>query len=143
MKTLEIYTFDKKELDDSEFNTTNIKNNIFYITKNNIANLYLANSKQIIGYISFINNIVKSPNITFNTSIGTIITPNGKLVFNLSYIIGQDGTVIPSAPNDNSLLITDPTYKSDMYTGFNNLKISIQIIGNTGNRILSLEYDNI
>ena len=143
MKNLEIYTYNKKELDDSKLITIDIVNDIKYIKENTIANLYLANTQQKVGHISYINNIISKPDITFNTSIGSIITPNGKLVFNFSYIISSEQTIINSAPDENKLLIADPTFKSDSYLGFNNLKISVQIIKKFGERILSIEYDNI
>ena len=143
MKVLEIYTYDKEQLEKSKFATVNSKDDIKYITENTIANLFLANTTNNVGFVSFINNITVKSDIAFTTSIGTIITPIGKLVFNFNYIIKADSEFIISAPFDNDLLIAEPTFKSDGYLGFNNLKISVQILSRLGNRVVAIEYDNI
>ena len=142
MKSIEIYIYDKKELEDSKFTTIDVKNDIKYITEHTIANLYFANTDTKAGYISYINNIVSKPDITFNTSIGTIITASGKIVFNFNYIVIPDQSLILSAPNENNLLIAVPTFKSDLYLGFNNLQILVQIVEKQGLRILTIEYIN-
>ena len=143
MKILEVYTYDKAELEKSKFATVNSTDDIKYITENTIGNLYLANTTNNVGFISFVNNITAKPGIIFNTSIGTVITPNGKLVFNFNYVLKAESDLIISAPQDNELLIAEPTYKGDKYSGFNNLKISVQIINRLGNRVVSIEYDNL
>ena len=143
MKVLEVYTYDKAELEKSKFATVNSKNDIKYITENTIGTLYLANTTNNVGFISYINNITAKPGIVFTTNIGTIITPIGKLVFNFNYVLKAESDLIISAPFDNELLIAEPTYKGDGYAGFNNLKISVQIINRLGNRVVSIEYDDL
>jgi hypothetical protein len=143
MKVLEIYTYDKEQLEKSKFATVNTKDDIKYITENTIADLFLANTTNNVGFVSFVNNITAKPDIAFTTSIGTIITPIGKLVFNFNYIIKAESDLIISAPFDNELLTAEPTYKGVGYAGFNNLKISVQILNRLGNRVVAIEYDNL
>jgi hypothetical protein len=143
VKVLEVYTYNKEELEKSKFATVNSKDDIKYITENTIGNLYLANTTNNVGFISYVNNITAKPEIIFNTSIGTVITPNGKLVFNFNYVLKAESDLIISAPNDNELLIADPTYKGGKYAGFNNLKISVQVIKRLGNRVVTIEYENL
>ena len=101
MKVIEVYTYDKADLEKSKFVTVNSKDDIKYITENTIGNLYLANTTNKVGFISFVNNITTKPDISFTTSIGTIITPVGKLVFNFNYILRPESDLIISAPFDN------------------------------------------
>lgn len=161
MKVIEVYTYDKAELEKSKYTTVNPKDDIKYITENTFGNLFLANTNDKVGFISYINNIVVTPDITFNTSIGTVITPIGKIVFSLNYIVKiEPNLIIPpinpsiiippidpslviSAPKDGELLIAEPIFKDGVYLGFNNLRISIQVIDSIGKRILVIEYDNL
>lgn len=139
MKFVEIYTYNRDELEQSAFITIDTKDDIKYIKENNIGNLYLANTTNKIGTISFINNIVNKPDVIFNSSIGTLITPNGNLTFNLNYVI-KDTIFFTSAPAENELLVTKPTFKGGKYTDFN-VEISVQIVKRTGLRILTIEYE--
>ena len=144
VKVLEIYTYSRADLEKSKFVTVNTKDDIKYITENVIGDLYFANTTNKVGFISFINNVTTKPDISFTTSIGTIITPIGKLVFNFNYILRPESDLIVSAPFDNELLIAEPTYKGVGYSGFNNdLKISVQVIDKLGNRVVIIEYDNL
>jgi hypothetical protein len=140
MKTVEIYTYDRDELEKSRFVNIDVKDDIKYIKENSIGNLYLANTTNNIGFISFINNVVVKPDVIFNTSIGTLITPNGNLVFNFNYVI-KDTLFSSSAPEANELLVAKPTFVGGKYTEFNNIKISVQIIKRLGLRVLTIEYD--
>ena len=110
MKFAEIYTYNWNELDESRFITIDTKDDIKYIKENSIGNLYLANTTNKIGTISYINNIVNKPDVIFNSSIGTIITPNGNLIYNFNYVI-KDTLLSSSAPEENELLVTKPTFK--------------------------------
>jgi len=139
MKFAEIYTYNRDELDESRFITIDTKDDIKYIKENSIGNLYLANTTNKIGTISYINNIVNKPDVIFNSSIGTIITPNGNLIYNFNYVI-KDTLLSSSAPEENELLVTKPTFKGGKYADFD-VKISVQIIKRLGLRILTIEYE--
>lgn len=140
MKTVEIYTYDRQELDKSRVVNIDTKDDIKYIKENSIGNLYLANTTNNVGFISFINNLVVKPELIFNTSTGTIITPNGNLVFNFNYVV-KDTASFSSAPVENELLVAKPTYAGGKYSEFNNLKISVQIIKRLGLRVVTIEYE--
>lgn len=137
MKKTEIYTYNKKELfDNAVITTQENKNNIKYITENTIGNVYLPNSTIDAGIISYINNLTISKKNSFNTSIGTIITNNGSLVFNFNYILKFED----SRPDDNSVFTAKPTFINGNYSKFNNLTITVQILENSGDRIIAIEY---
>jgi len=114
-------------------------NNVTYITENSLANLYLPNTSIVAGTISYINNLFISPIESFNSSIGTIITKDGSLVFNFNYVL----KFIDSKPDENLILTAKPTFTSGKYLNYKEIKITVQILKLTGDRILSIEYDEI
>lgn len=140
MKKTEIYTYTREEIDKNLVISSKIeKNEITYITESSIANVYLPNSKIEFGNISFINNLIiqKNNELSINTAIGTIVTIDGSLVFNLNYEVNlQD-----SRPDTDIFLITQPTFKSGKYLNLKNVKITIDILALNGDRILIIEYD--
>lgn len=137
MKKTEIYTYNKNELfDNAVFTTQENENNIKYITEKTVGNIYLPNSTIEAGVISYVNNLTISNKNSFNTSIGTIITNNGSLVFNFNYILKFED----SRPVENLVLTAEPTFIGGKYTEFNNLTITVQILENSGDRIIAIEY---
>lgn len=147
-KNIDTYYYDKIELKKTSNKNTNIVGNTIYQTENIVGNIYYANTINKAGLISFINNItlIKNedtiiPEISFNTSIGTIITDNGKLVFNLAYGINQSASSeITSSPNENKLLITKPTFAGGIYSNYENITISIYVVNPEETRLLTIEY---
>lgn len=139
MKT-EIYTYTRFELEQNKVIMNEKKNGeIIYITENTLGNLYLPNSCIIVGIISYINNLVLNNENSFNTSIGTINTKDGSLVFNFNYVI----KFMDSKPDENIILTSKPTFVSGKFLNYKNIKINVQILKSTGDRILSIEFDEI
>lgn len=91
------------------------------------------------GKIIFVNNFTQIDGDNYNTSIGTIITESGKLVFNLSYEIFKDS--LPYLDPGRTLKTT-PTYKSDNYDNYdNNVLITITSLGDLDQtRVLTIQY---
>lgn len=138
MKKTEIYIYNKVELFDNAVITTQTNNSgIKYITEKTLGNIYLPNTNIEVGIISYINNLTISDKNSFNTSIGTIITDNGSLVFNFNYTIKYED----SRPVDNKVLIASPTFADGKYSEFSNITITVQILENSGDRIIAIEYD--
>ena len=136
----EIYTYSRKEIQENRAVMAEKKvGSIIYLTENVIGNIYLPNSSIIVGSLSYINNLVLSKDNSFNTSIGTIITNDGSLVYNLNYVIKFGD----SKPDIDSVFVTRPTFTSGKYLTYKNLTITIQILQLTGERIIAIEYDNI
>lgn len=137
MKKTEIYTYNKKELfDNSVITTQENKNNIKYITEKTTGNIFLPNSTIEEGIISYVNNLIISNKNSFNTSIGTIITSNGSLVFNFNYILKFED----SRPVENTILTAKPTFIGGKYSEFNNITVTVQILETSGDRIIAIEY---
>ena len=137
MKKTEIYTYNKKELFDNAVITTQTnENNIKYINEKTLGNIYLPNSTIEAGIISYINNLTITNKNSFNTSIGTIITNNGSMVFNFNYILKFED----SRPDDNSVFAAKPTFIDGKYSEFNDISITVQILENSGDRIIAIEY---
>ncbi len=138
VKKTEIYTYNRKELDANRVLVSkNENNNIIYLTEKTLGKLYNPNSDIFVGQISYINELFFSPENSFNTSIGTIITNNGSLVFNFNYKLKFGD----SKPSDNLLLTAKPTFISGKYLSYSNIKINVQILQSNEERILSIEYD--
>ena len=134
----EIYTYKLKDLDSNRVRVNEKKiNNITYITENTIGNLYLPNSQIIAGSISYINNLVFSDTNSFNTSLGTIVTGAGSLVYNFNYIL----KFMDVKPEEKTVLTARPTFVSGKYLTYKNIKITVQILELTGERILVIEYE--
>jgi hypothetical protein len=133
----EIYFWTRKEFEQNKaiMVEKNI-NSITYVTENVYGNLYLPNSFVIIGSISFINNLFFTNLDSYNTSIGTIVTKDGSIVFNLNYVI----KFMDSKPDENLILTSKPTFVSGKYLTYKNIEITIQILKLTGERILAIEY---
>ena len=139
MKT-EIYTYTRLELEQNKVIMNEKKNgDIIYITENVLGNLYLPNSFTKAGIISYINNFVLNKENSFNTSIGTIITNDGTLVFNFNYVLKY----MDSRPDEKLVITANPTFLSGKYLNYRNVKINVQILKLTGERILSIHYDEI
>lgn len=138
MKNVEIYIYNRKELEENlVIESKNEKNNIIYITEKSIASLFYPHTDKSVGQISFINNLVINQIDSFNTSIGTIVNDKGSLVFNFNYVLKYND----SKPSDNLLLSAIPTFISGEYSLYSNIKINVQILKNSGERILSIQYD--
>ena len=138
MKKTDIYIYNRTELETNRVEVSeNEKNNIKYKTEKTIGSLYNPNSNISVGQISYINELVISPINSLNTSIGTIITNNGSLVFNFNYVLKFND----SRPSDNLLLTAKPTFMSGDYLSYTNIKINVQILQTNGERILSIEYN--
>lgn len=138
MSKTEVYLYSRSELEENKVIVSENKiNDTIYITEKAICNIYLANDNKPIGIINYENNVVLSKITAFNTSVGTIITDKGSLVFNLNYTIRYND----SKPDENLLLVTSPTFTSGDYLLYKNIKISIQILKLTGERIVSIEYN--
>lgn len=138
MTKTEIYLYTRVELEENKvIISENIKNEILYLTEKSLANLYFPNTYNKAGIINFINNLVINKDNSFNTSIGTIITEKGSLVFNFNYILKFND----SRPQDNLLLTASPTFISGEYLSYKNIKITVQILKSNGERIVSIEYN--
>jgi hypothetical protein len=134
----EIYTYNKQELNENRVNVSkNEINNIIYITEKTLGSIYNPNSDLAVGTISYLNELVLNPKNSFTTSIGTILTNKGSLVFNFNYISKFNDTT----PSDNLLLTAKPTFVSGEYLMYTNVKITVQILQARGERILSIEYE--
>ena len=107
-----------------------------YITENSIANVYLPNSQIKFGKVSYVNNLVIDNENSFNTSLGTIITKDGSLVFNLNYILKFND----SRPENDKVFITKPNFISGKYLNYKDLTITLQILESSGDRIIAIEY---
>jgi hypothetical protein len=137
-KKTEIYTYNRKELDDNRVMISkNEKNNILYLTETTLGTLFNPNSNIPAGQITYINELVSNPINSFNTAVGTIVTKNGSLIFNFGYVLKFED----SRPPDNLLLTSKPTFMSGEYLSYPNIKINVQILQSNGERILSIEYD--
>lgn len=147
-KKMETYYYSKIELKKTSNKTVNRVNNVIYETENIVGNIYEPNSSNKTGYISYINNITIVndginilPEISFNTSIGTIITQHGKLVYNLTYTITENPSLeITTSPNENQVIRTTPTYVSGVYANYNNVVITIYVVEPENIRLLTIEY---
>ena len=109
------------------------------LIQNTNATLY-ENINNIAGKIIFINNFTQIDGSNFNTSIGTIITESGKLVFNLSYEIFTDS--IPQL-DAGKILKTTATYKSGKYDNKfgNDVLITIQSLNDLyQTRVVTIQY---
>ena len=107
--------------------------------QNTNATLY-ENINNIAGKIIFINNFTQIDGSNFNTSIGTIITESGKLVFNLSYEIFTES--FPFLDTGKSLE-TKATYKSGKYDNKfgNDVLITIQSLNDLyQTRVVTIQY---
>jgi len=140
MKKTEIYIYSREEIRENLVISSKIeKNDITYITENSLANIYLPNSEIKYGKISYINNLIIEKNNQFssNTSLGTFVTKEGSLVFNLSYLVDYGD----SRPNVNLSLITKPTFSSGKYSNAKDIKITIDVLSLNGDRVFIIEYD--
>ena len=138
LKTL-TFTYTKAELVKSSQKIDLLP--ILYNKKSYIENVFAhldSNIEQNIGYISIINNYTKVDNIEFNTSIGTITIPIGRLVFNLSY-----GDVLSNTPylKNKIALDTVATYKSGLFSNSPVVKINVQALDDVqGTRVVTIQY---
>lgn len=142
MKKTEIYTYTRKEIQENLVITSKEeKNDIIYLTEKSVANVFLPNSQIKIGKINFINNLtifnITDKKTSNNTAIGTLITLDGSIVFNLNYLL----VFGDSKPNSQISLMTQPTFTSGKYLNLNNIKITIEILQSNGERIIIIEYD--
>lgn len=137
MKKTEIYTYSREELNKNKvIISENEINGIKYITEKNLGPIHLPNTSTQIGVIKYTNDFVLNKDLSFNTSIGTILTTKGTIVFNLNYVL----KFLDSRPLENSVLITKPTFVSGEYLSFKDLEITVQILQESGERVLILEY---
>lgn len=138
MKKTEIYIYSRNELEKNKVvMAENGINDIKYQTENTIGNLYLPNSMIKVGKINYINNLVISNENSFNTSIGTLVTNDGSLVFNFNYIL----KFFDSKPEVNKIFYAKPTFVSGKYLHYENISISVQILELNGDRIVAIDYD--
>jgi hypothetical protein len=138
MKNTEIYTYSRIDLNNNlVILAEETKNNIKYKQENSIAPIYLPNSNVKAGVINFINNLVISDEDSFNTSIGTIVSKNGSIVFNFNYI----AKFFDTRPDIGEVLTAKPTYVSGNYSNYKDLTISVQILKLNGERIIAIEYN--
>ena len=108
------------------------------LIQNTNATLY-ENIDSNAGKIIWINNFTQIDGDNYNTSIGTIITESGKLVFNLSYEIFKDS--LPYLDPGRTLK-TIPTYKSGKYDNiFSDGLITIQSLNDLDQtRVVTIQY---
>jgi hypothetical protein len=106
--------------------------------QNTNATLY-ENINNNVGKIIYVNNFTVIDGNNYNTSIGTIITDSGKLVFNLSYEIITDS--VPQL-DAGKTLETIATYKSGKYSNiFSDVLITITSFNDLDqNRVLTIQY---
>jgi hypothetical protein len=137
---IETYTYTLTELiKNSQFLQfePRLENKKSFIQNTN-ATLY-ENINNVAGKIIFTNNFTVIDNNNFNTSIGTIITNNGKLVFNLSYEILTDTVPYLDA---GKTLETKATYKSGKYSDiFSDVLITITSFNDLDqSRVITIQY---
>lgn len=140
LKNIEIYTYTKTDLIENQQSILLLPelDNKKSLIQNVVADLFENNNK--VGNIIYINNYIQYNDLKINTSIGTITTKNGKIVFNLSYDILTSNEPQLDA---NRVLQTRATHKSGIYNiGFqNDVLITIQSIGDQNEtRILTIQY---
>ena len=103
---------------------------------NVFSKLYDCN-KNVIGFISFTNNITTLSNFSFTTSIGTIQTFLGSLVVNFSYTIINNSEFLPKNKN----LSATPTFTSGIYSNFTNITVTVTSLGDINEtRVLTITY---
>lgn len=138
MKNTEIYTYSRIDINNNlVVLAEETKNNIKYKQESSIAPIHLPNSNVKAGVINFINNLVISDEDSFNTSIGTLVSKNGSIVFNFNYI----AKFFDTRPDEREVLTTKPTYVSGNYSNYKDLTISVQILKLNGERIIAIEYN--
>ena len=109
------------------------------LIQNTNATLY-ENIDSNAGKIIYVNNFTQIDGDNYNTSIGTIITDSGKLVFNLSYEIFTDS--IPQL-DAGKILKTIATYKSGKYDNIfgSDVLITIQSFNDIDQtRVVTIQY---
>ena len=108
------------------------------LIQNTNATLY-ENIDSKAGKLIYINNFTQIDGTNYTTAIGTIITDNGKLVFNLSYEIFTD-----SFPflDTGKILETKATYKSGKYSNiFSDVLITITSFNDIDQtRVVTIQY---
>ena len=99
MDNVEVYTYTRDELVDGIQTIKYPKGNtdkVCFISNVESALYSTCNNKNNkVGAIGFTNNVTEYENITFTTSIGTIITPFGSLVVNFSYNNSNGSQFLP------------------------------------------------
>lgn len=138
MKKTEIYTYNIKELNTNLVTVSeNEINNIIYKTEKSVGLLYYPNVDISIGQISFTRDIVINSIKPTLTTVVTIITNNGSLVYYSNFVMEFNN----SLPSQNLLLTAKPIFVSGDYLLYSNIKINVQILQSDGDRILSIELD--
>ena len=106
--------------------------------QNTHATLY-ENINNVAGKLIYTNNFTQIDGNNYNTAIGTIITDNGKLVFNFSYEIIADS--VPQL-DAGKTLETIATYKSGKYSNiFSDVLITITSFNDLDqSRVVTIQY---
>ena len=106
--------------------------------QNTHATLY-ENINNVAGKLIYTNNFTQIDGNNYNTAIGTIITDNGKLVFNFSYEIIADS--VPQL-DAGKTLETIATYKSGKYSNiFSDVLVTVTSFNDLDQtRVVTIQY---
>lgn len=137
MDNVETYIYTKNDLVNSEQSIIFPQGNTDKISQisNVAAPLFTCNDIQV-GLISFINNSTKYNKLSFNTSLGTIITPHGSLVVNFNY-----ETINNQFLPLNKTVKANPTFKSGLYENYKDIVVTVLPLDDAkSTRILTITY---
>ena len=133
----EIYTYSKDDLLNSIQTIEFPKGNTDKICNiSNVAAPLRVCNDNVVGLVSYTNNITNYKEISFTTGLATIITPRGSLVANFSFDNLGSG-LLPS----NKTVESKPTFTSGMYEKYDNILITVMTLDeNNPTRILTISY---
>jgi hypothetical protein len=136
---VEIYKFERQEIDENRYKEQKIINDIEYIQEYKTGNIYSCSSDNISGQIIFNSLVVvkKNTKTITRTSTCTFITNNGTLIFDVSYT--EDYSLTPLfAPPDDTIIKTIPTFKKGYYEKFKKIEVLILFTKSLGTRIVTI-----
>jgi hypothetical protein len=138
MDNTENYTYKKEDLVNSiqiiEYPKGNTDKNSSI--NNMAAPLQNCCNGNVIGLISFTNNVTSIDNFSFTTATGTIITPRGTLVVNFHINNTRFGLL-----SNNVTIKSKPTFKSGLYEQYENIVVTIVTFDdNNTTRIVNISY---
>lgn len=141
MDNIEIYTYTRDELVNGiqTIKYPNGNTNKVCFISNVESYLYNTcdNKNNKVGVISFTNNVTENEDISFTTSIGTIITPFGSLVVNFSYNNRNGSQFLPIGKTVKA----KPTFTSGLYENYDNITVTVfSVEDSKSTRILTISY---
>lgn len=127
---IEIYYTKNSDLIDNEYYLPMIPRNNNNTNKTELQYfnlpIYDTKCKNIVGTNTFLRTINIDNDKNKNLSaLATLNTPNGNLVYNLAATLLNESVII--LPENNSYTFI-PTYKSNIYEMYNDIKITLEIL---------------